>query len=132
MMFFIQDSPPIYWIAGHDFGTQVTHALADETLRNRFFNVQGPEAVTFRGAVIRFLRAYDPTIPMRKVPLSFVKFAGLFSIRMREFSRLFEHTQTVGIPFRSEATWRDLGKPTMKIEDYVEYMQATADIPTLG
>ena len=64
--------------------------------------------------------------------LGAVKFADLFSIRMRECSRLFEHTRTVGIPFRSEATWRKLGKPTMKIEDYVEYMQATADIPTLG
>lgn len=128
---FVKDSPPLFWVSGDDMGRWVAKALGEPRLHNRVFNVQGPEAVGFRRAAERFIRAYDPSIRIKRQALLPLMMGGIFSGGLRQFSTLMRMTRKESRGFISEATWDLLGAPTLTIEDYVEYIHTTGDMPGL-
>lgn len=128
----IRHTPPLYWIAGDDYGKTVAAALRNENFRNRDVPVQGPEAVTFEDAVTRFIRAYNPNLKQKNVPLWMLSVAGWFKPEVKEFVQLLSYTMAYPEDFLSEDVWNTLGKPEMTIEDYVEYMKQTGDVPQKG
>ena len=125
----VPDSPPLYWVAGHDYGTWVAKAFAEPTFRNRFFYVQGSEAIRFPDAVKRFRDKYDPRLKLRKIPSAVLQMGALFSPRLNHLKRLAQDTRQKEEVLKAEETWELLGPPTMSLEQYVDYMQTTADIP---
>jgi hypothetical protein len=75
---------PIYWIADHDYARQVIAALKQaETLGNRIFTVQGPEALTFSEAAHRFARGADRALWTVSTPLWMLRAAGTVNREMR-------------------------------------------------
>ena len=127
----IADSPPLYWVTGHDFGRWIARAFADDSLRNRFFYAQGAEAMTFGEAFRRFRDTYDPSLKIRTMPSFLPAIGALFNPKMHHIHRLLQDAAVKVEEMRSADTYKLLGPPTMGIEQYVEYMHTTGDIPTM-
>ena len=120
---------PLHWIAADDYARQVAAALRSEQAANRIYTVQGPEPLTFSQAITRFAAAHPRRPKVRTLPPGVLPVLGLLSAQVRYLRELLDFTFKWNTGFCSQATWDDLGKPTMTIEDYVAYMQETGDVP---
>ena len=119
---------PLHWIAGDDYAKMVCQAFK-KNIKNRTFNVQGPEPLNFDEALGRFLRLYGPELKISHMPIFILKMAGVFVPFAKDFHRLFYLASNEKLEFQSQETWDELYKPEMKIEDYYNYMRETGDIP---
>lgn len=127
---FVKKSNPLHWIAGDDFARQAIKAVENESLWNEVYNLQGQESLTFQDAAKRFIQAYDQGIKIKYVPLPLLGMVGWFNPPVKEFYKLMKYTMKMDPELKSEKTWELLGKPTMSIEDYVEYIRKTGDLPS--
>ncbi|MHC4107997.1 MAG: SDR family oxidoreductase [Planctomycetota bacterium] len=120
---------PLHWIAADDYARQVAAALRSEQAANRIYTVQGPEPLTFSRAITRFAAAHPRSLRVRTLPPGLLPLFGMLSPQVRYLRELLDFTFKWNTGFASQATWDDLVKPTMTIEDYVAYMQETGDVP---
>ena len=118
----IGSSPVTLWfIAAHDYGKQVAHALAP-TLNltediNQEYVIQGPEALTQREAVDRFVRSYTAEkLTVLTVPSLLLKFGSLFSAQASYSWHIGEALNRYPELFEAEQTWVDLGKSQTNID----------------
>ena len=130
LLFFGRQANPRYWIAGDDFGRQVAAAFRKENCRNRTFNIQGCEPLTFREASLRFTRAFDPGIRVVSLPFWPLKLAVFFKLARTDVVKVMEYTDSNPERLQSEETWKELGRPQMTIEGYANYIRETGDLPT--
>jgi len=119
---------PLNWIAGDDLGRMVVEALR-KNIVNRTFNVQGINALTLDEAAERFTKVYDPEIKVTHMPLTVLRLAGIFNPGAKELYRLFRYYSKNAEEVKSEETWTELYRPRMTVEEYVDYMRRTGDIP---
>jgi len=119
----------LYWIAGDDYGRQVSAALRSESAENKTYVIQGPEALTFEEAVHRFIAAYNPELRMKQIPLGMLRIGGWFSSELRFLRALMIFTRDHHLGFHATSAWRDLGEPVLRIEDYVRYARDSGDWP---
>jgi len=118
------------WIAGDDYARQVVAATDRPESRERIYYPQGPELVGVDEAIRRFARACSPPRRVRRIPLWPIRLAGLFSGKARYLVRLLDMTRRDFARLDREQFETDLPEPTMAIEDYVRYMNATGDVPS--
>lgn len=130
LLYFGRQPHPRYWIAGDDFGRQVASALARGDFQNRIFNVQGCEPLTLKEAGLRFARAYDSRLKVLSIPVWILRIAVLLRVARSDVVKVMEYTGSTPEPQQSEETWKELGRPRMTIEDYVDYISETGDLPT--
>lgn len=117
----------LFWIAGDDYGRQVAAAFRSDTAENKTYVIQGPEALSFDGAVRRFVTAYDPALRIKHVPLGILRVGGWFNSELRFLRALMIFTRDHHLGFHATAAWRELGEPVMRIEDYVRYAREHAE-----
>ncbi len=107
-----------YWIAGDDYGAQVARSFQSESSANREYVIQGPEAMTYDEATVRFAKSSKDRMRVVKVPLGLLRCLGVVS-RTADF-----HAHMMGTVlrypeiFRAAETWAELGKPSMTIEEF--------------
>ncbi len=122
---------PVYWVAGDDYARQVVAALRTSKALNRCYTIQGPEPVTFRAAAQRFARAGSSRpFKVAEIPRWVVRVLAVASADARYVRDLLEVTFQTNMRFNAQEAWDDLGEPTMRIEDYVAYMERTGDVPS--
>jgi uncharacterized protein YbjT (DUF2867 family) len=116
---------PNYWIAGADYARQVVQAFRNAGAQCRDYVIQGPEALTIDEACAQFVRHY-PVRKLRitKVPLGLLKalspLSGTISYGAKLMEALLQYPET----FRAQATWDELGKPTVTIRQYAQALAA--------
>lgn len=114
-----KQSSPIYWIAGQDYAMQVIAALRQaSTVGNHVFTVQGPEALTFREAIRRYIHGTKDGLLSLSLPLWVLRIGGLFDIHTRfnyEVMRYYNYRQEV---FEATETWALLGKPETTMDQF--------------
>ncbi|PKK83779.1 MAG: hypothetical protein CVT49_07105 [candidate division Zixibacteria bacterium HGW-Zixibacteria-1] len=120
---------PIYWIAGDDYGRMVAEAFR-KNLVNRTFNAQGSTPLTFDQAAEKFILAYKSAMKIIHIPLFVLKAGGLFKPQFKDLSKLFEYCTKYAEKLESESDWNELYRPRMTVEEYVEYMLRTGDVPS--
>lgn len=121
---------PVYWITGLDYARQVAAALTNDRTRNRSYVIQGPEPVSFRAAAERLAAAWEPgSLKVSEIPMWVLRLAAPLVADVRYLLDLLKVTVETNTVFEAQAAWDDLGAPTMTIEDYVEYMEETGDVP---
>lgn len=129
-LLFGKQTNPLYWIAGQDYARMVSSAFKKfDQCKNRIFNIQGSEPLTFEEAAQRFINAYQPTIKITHVPLWVLKIPASFSPTAAFLLDLMKAYETHQESLKSENAWQDLGYPTMCIEDYVTYLKNTDELP---
>ncbi|WP_213879007.1 NAD(P)H-binding protein [Pseudomonas sp. dw_358] len=106
----------IYWISVVDYAQQVVKAFENHASIPEHCAVQGPEAISVRQAMKRFVEHYDPTLKIRIAPLWVMKIIGFFNPHMKFVAHLFEYFGNHEDPFYAEQTWQKLGKPKTTLE----------------
>ncbi len=109
-----------YWIAGSDFGAQVARSFALPSSANREYIVQGPEALTYDEAAMRYCRAPLPPRRLVRIPLWMVRVGGLFSRTLHFDARIMETVLRYPEVFKAQETWAELGTPTTTIEQFAK------------
>jgi len=112
-----------WWIAGEDFGRQVARSFAIPEAANREYVVQGPEPMTYNEAARRFARAGSTKTPRLTLPLLFIQVAGIASPPMRFNGRIMRTVLRYPETFKAADTWRELGKPSITIEEFARSLQ---------
>ena len=114
----------LWWIAAHDYGKQVAKALQiDEG--NHHYVIQGPEAVAQERALEIFVRNYQKeSLTITKVPMWVLKFAGLFSRQANYGANIIDSINHYPETFRAEESWKRLGKPATRLEDFARSLSA--------
>ena len=121
---------PLRWIAGDDYARQVTAALRDERATNQVYQPQGPELLTIKAAVTRFIEAWTRK-PLRLLPtpLAMMRLGKPFSGKAHYLASLMDMTRDHFARIDREAISTNLPPATMKIEDYAKYVERTGDWP---
>ena len=110
----------IYWISVADYARQVVKAFQNPESMPEHCPVQGPEAISVRNAMERFIKNYDPTLKIRIAPLWVIRIIGLFNPKMKFVAHLFEYFGNHEDPFYAEKTWKYLGKPATTLEMFAK------------
>ena len=118
-----------HWIAGDDYGRMVAAALKKKVGLNENIIIQGPEKLTMEEAGRRFIKAYDPSLSMRRIPFWLLKAMGIFSTDAKELVSLFKICDEIKEKSPDPAVWEELSKPSMTIEAYAGYARGTGDFP---
>lgn len=119
----------LHWIAGEDYAAQVDAAIDLPAAGNREYVVQGPEAVSIRTAIARFRAAYRPGLIVASMPRIGLALGARLAAKPRYLRALLEFTWATNVGFESSETWRDLGEPRLRIEDYARSIAVTGDLP---
>jgi uncharacterized protein YbjT (DUF2867 family) len=109
-----------YWIAGNDFGRQVAQSLKLPQAENREYFIQGPEAISYDGAAVRFARALHKSPLVIRVPLWVARLGGIVSRQLAFNARIMQTVLAYPEEFKAGETWDDLGRPTTTIEEFAE------------
>lgn len=118
---------PLHWLAARDFGEMIVAAV-----RNRVtgvFDAHGPEPVSMYDATRRFMKAWPKRLLCVPCPVPLLRVAGLFDAQPRYGAQVMDHTFRYATGFRGDEAWTRLAKPTTTIEQYVESIAATGDMP---
>ncbi len=118
-------SVKIYWISAVDYARQVVRAFQHPEKMPEHCPIQGPEALSVRQAMERFVQHYDPTLKIRVAPLWVIKLIGLFNKKMKFVGHLFAYFGSHEDPFYADRTWRELGQPTTTIEAFAKSLPST-------
>ncbi|RUS00781.1 SDR family oxidoreductase [Pectobacterium polaris] len=113
----------IYWISVVDYAQQVVKAFENPESIPEHCAVQGPEAISVRQAMKRFVENYDPTLKIRIAPLWVMKIIGFFNPKMKFVAHLFEYFGNHEDPFYAEQTWQKLGKPKTTLEMFAKKLR---------
>jgi len=119
------------WMAADDYGRMLAAAFK-KGLRDKIVYVQGVENCTWDDAAKRFLAAYAPSAKISHIPLGMLKAMGWFIPALQELYPLYWLMNRMEEPFKGPETWDTLHKPALTIEDYVQYMKETGDVPRKG
>lgn len=119
----------IYWISVVDYAHQVAKAFQNPETMPEHCPIQGPEAISVRQAMKKFIQNYDPTLKTRVAPLWVIQFIGLFNSRMKFVGHLFAYFGSHEDPFYAGETWQNLGKPTTTLEMFAQGLRQRAAAP---
>lgn len=119
----------LHWIAGEDYAAQVDAAIGLPAAEGREYIAQGPEAVSMRDAIARFRAAYRPGLIVASMPRMGLALGARLAAKPRYLRALLEFTWATNVGFESSETWRDLGEPRLRIEDYARSIAVTGDLP---
>jgi len=115
-------------IAGSDYGKQVAKAFQISEAENRDYDVQGLEAFTADEAVKVFSdNCGREKLTISKAPLLLLKIAGLFNQKMNYGAKILDALNNYPEKFSADATWAELGKPTVTLTEYARNSSETEE-----
>lgn len=110
---------PMYFIAGRDYGRQVTRSFELLDDENKEYVVQGPKAYRTEEAARVFAAHYEAAnLSLVRVPLGLIKLMGWFSAQANYGAHIVEALNHYPETFQAETTWDELGPPTIRLEEY--------------
>ncbi|MDZ4795522.1 MAG: NAD(P)H-binding protein [Bacteroidota bacterium] len=110
----------MWFIAAEDYGKQVVKAFEIAGNDNQDYAIQGTNAYDWNDVAKIFLTNYSKPAKTMKAPLALLKYLGLFVQRMNYAARICQALNKYPEQFESEQTWKDLGKPSLSLTDYVK------------
>lgn len=113
---------PMFFIAGSDYGKQVARSFTLAVSANKEYIIQGPEGFTADQAARVYKQHYSRQ-PLRiiKAPLGLIKFMGYFNEKLNYLAHIIEALNNYPEHFEGEASWQELGKPEVKLEEYARH-----------
>jgi len=120
---------PLRWLAGDDLGRIASWALRAEFSQNRIVYAQGPERIEFLEAIRRFAAAMPKRLRLVPVPITPLRLMALISGKANYLVKLIDMTERHFARLDETPLEPDAPAATMRIEDYVAYVQRTADVP---
>ncbi len=115
---------PLHWISAKDYGKQVANAIRFDQ-GNKEYIIQGPEAIAVEDAFKIFIKNFKTKsgpLKIRKMPISLMKMAALFSDDLSYGVQITESINNYPEEFGAEETWTKLGKPTTTLDEFARQM----------
>lgn len=116
-----------WWVAAEDFGRQIVTHLNALPNESREYAIQGPEAMGYDEAARRYAAAYRAEdLKVAYAPEWILSLIGRFvrplgyAVNISRVINRFPET------FEATATWDELGKPRITVEDFARAMSARA------
>lgn len=110
---------PMYYIAGADYGRQVSRSLT--IVQNKEYVIQGPDPITGDEAAKIFVQHYKKErLSISTAPFALLKFLGNFSTTIKYGSHIIEALNRYPEKFESEEAWNDLGTPRITLREFTE------------
>lgn len=110
-----------YYIAGRDFGSQVSTAFTLDLPNNAEFVIQGPDRLIPMVAARQFAAHYphQKLIPTR-MPMWPIRVAGIINPRLHYFERMVTAIGQFEETFLAHDTWKTLGTPEITVAQYAK------------
>ncbi|HYG19692.1 MAG TPA: NAD(P)H-binding protein [Ohtaekwangia sp.] len=109
----------MYFIAGEDYGKQVSRSFQILNDENREYVIQGPEGFTAEEAAAEYIRHYpDEPLSIARAPAGMLQFLGYFNQRMRYGYHIVTALNNYPEKFESQTTWDELGKPSITLRRF--------------
>ena len=110
-----------WWISAEDYGTQVACSFNVEVAANKEYPVQGVEAMTMKEAAEKFISGYrKEKLILATMPLALFKVMSLFVLEMKYMVKFMSVLLNNKETFEAQNTWKDLGKPTVTMQEYAK------------
>jgi uncharacterized protein YbjT (DUF2867 family) len=111
---------------GTDFGTEpvpgagtVSGPGSADPHADCYFDVYGPEALTFDEASLEFVKNYrHGPLKITKVPMWPIRLVGAVNGEIHYLSRVMEALNNYREPGPDETVWKELGRPLVTLADY--------------
>lgn len=112
----------MYFIAGEDFGKQVSRSFQILEDENREYTIQGPEGFTADEAAQEYISNYKKDkLKITRAPLTLLKFLGNFSARINYGYHIVTALNNYPEKFESQKSWEELGKPSVTLKLYAKH-----------
>lgn len=110
-----------WWISGEDFGKIVAKSFETEKALNMEYSVQGLEAMTTLEATNTYIENYTKEkLKIVKLPMIMAMCLSLFVKPLKFVVPLIDIMNKNKETFEAEKTWDDLGKPSIKINQFAK------------
>jgi uncharacterized protein YbjT (DUF2867 family) len=119
LILFGEQKSKSWWVGTKDYAKQASNALKQNHNENREYPVQGHEPMSYGEAAEVFSSHYSyKKLKKRIIPLKALKMLGKFSARMDYTYNLLYAINHFDEQFQSEITWRELGKPRLRLAEF--------------
>ena len=112
---------PMYFIAGEDYGKQVSKAFEIFDGNSQEYFIQGPESMIADEAAKVFAKYYkSKKLRIAKIPLGVLNFLGNFSPTFNYGAKIVSALNNYPETFEAQNTWELLGIPQITLKEYAE------------
>lgn len=110
-----------YYIAGRDFGNQVSTAFTLDLPENAEFVIQGPDRLIPMVTARQFAAHYPhQTLIPTRIPMWVIRLAGIVNPRIHYFERMVTAIGEFEETFLAQSTWKTLGTPEITVAQYAK------------
>jgi hypothetical protein len=111
----------MYYIAGDDFGKQVTQSFKILKDQNREYIIQGTEGFTGDEAAELYVRHHSKEkLTISRAPLGLLKVLGVFSPAIDYGYHIITALNKYPEKFEGTTAWNELGKPEITLKQFAQ------------
>lgn len=110
-----------WWISAEDYGKQVARSFNLEVAANKEYPVQGIEEMTMKEAAEKYISSYQKEkLTIASMPMGLFKVMSFFVSEMKYLVKFMDILLNNKETFEAQTTWKELGKPTVTMQDYAK------------
>jgi len=110
---------PMHFIAGSDYGRMVAKAFRHHDGSDEFYDIHGPEALTFDDAALEFIKNYrHGPIKITRVPMWLIKLFGTLNGEMNYLAHIMDALNNHAEPEPDPSVREKLGHPKVTMSEY--------------
>jgi uncharacterized protein YbjT (DUF2867 family) len=116
----------LHWVAAEDFARMVSHSYQTEATLNQELYIFGPEALTMREAMERYIHNAAPEIKVAPISTRLLALIGAltFNTEWTGMATLMRHYERWGEDGSPETANRLLGEPVIRLQDWCKKKNA--------
>jgi len=110
---------PMHFIAGSDYGRMVAEAFRLHDASDQFYDIHGPEPLTFDDAALEFIRNYrQGPLKITRVPMWLIKLVGTFNGELNYLAHIMDALNNYAEPEPDPSVREKLGHPKVTMAQY--------------
>ncbi len=109
----------MWFVSATDLGKQIARAIEIAGDTNQEYAVQGLNGYDWEEVALKIKQYYKSDLKIARLPVFVLKFAGIFNRTANYGAHICEALNKYPEQFESEKTFRDLGKPSISLEEYL-------------
>jgi|GEM_PF-297230 len=110
---------PMHFIAGSDYGRMVAEAFRLHDASDQFYDIHGPEPLTFDDAALEFIRNYrHGPLKITRVPMWIIKLVGTINGELNYLAHIMDALNNYAEPEPDPSVREKLGHPKVTMAQY--------------
>ena len=110
---------PMHFIAGSDYGRMVAKAFRHHDGSDEFYDIHGPEALTFDDAALEFIKNYRRgPLKITRIPMWLIKLVGTVNGEVNYLAHIMDALNNYAEPEPDPSVMEKLGHPKVTMAEY--------------